>query len=48
MAGILHSIIAPFGTGGTAILFAIDTPNVVLTSILLANGWDGYLLLLLQ
>lgn len=41
MAGILHSIIAPFGAAGTAIIFVNDTANVNLRNILLANGWDG-------
>ena len=40
MAGILHAIIAPIGAG-SGLVFAIDTPNINVHNLLIAQGWDG-------
>lgn len=40
MAGILHMINAPIG-GSSGLSILIDTANVNVADMLLANGWDG-------
>lgn len=40
MAGILHMINAPIG-GSSGLAILIDTANVNVANMLLANGWDG-------
>jgi hypothetical protein len=40
MAGILHMMNAPIGGSG-GLTFFIDTPNINVRNLLLANGWDG-------
>ena len=40
MAGILHMMNAPIG-GSSGLALLIDTANVNVANMLLANGWDG-------
>lgn len=41
MTGIMHATIYPSQPGIGGSFSALDTPNVVIRDILVANGWDG-------